>query len=169
VGGWAGDLAISWAIGALIAGAGAAIAVALIRRIPRHWWLVGAGVVVAFGVAITTLAPVVLDPLFNKFEPVPAGQVRDDVLELAEKADVDVGEVLIMDASRRTTAANAYVAGLGQTKRVVLYDTLVENFTREELRLVVAHELAHVHYRDVPTGCCGWRSSRRRACSPSRR
>jgi STE24 endopeptidase len=58
----------------------------------------------------------------------------------------------VMDASRRTTAANAYVAGLGQTKRVVLYDTLVEEFSYEELRLVVAHELSHVKYRDVPNG-----------------
>ncbi|MEA2224273.1 MAG: endopeptidase, partial [Solirubrobacteraceae bacterium] len=55
-------------------------------------------------------------------------------------------------ASRRTTAANAYVTGLGKTKRVVLYDTLLENFTRDEVRLVVAHELSHVHYRDVPNG-----------------
>jgi STE24 endopeptidase len=60
--------------------------------------------------------------------------------------------VYSVDASRRTTAANAYVTGLGKTKRVVLYDTLMENFKRDELRLVVAHELAHVHHRDVPNG-----------------
>jgi STE24 endopeptidase len=74
------------------------------------------------------------------------------VLELARKAGVDVGEVYEIDASRRTTAANAYVTGLGHTKRVVLYDTLLENFSRDELRLVVAHELGHVHYHDVPWG-----------------
>jgi len=151
-GGWAADLARGWAIGAVLAGAGAAVAVWLVRRLPRAWWLAGAGAIVAFAVAITTLQPVVLDPVFNDFRPVPAGQLRDDVLELAREADVDVGEVLIMDASRRTTAANAYVAGLGRTKRVVLYDTLVEGFTRDETRLVVAHELAHVRYRDVPHG-----------------
>ena len=65
---------------------------------------------------------------------------------------VDIGEVYSVDASRRSTAANAYVAGLGRTKRVVLYDTLLENFERDEVRLVVAHELAHQHYRDVPNG-----------------
>jgi STE24 endopeptidase len=74
------------------------------------------------------------------------------VIELAREAGVKVGEVYEVDASRRTTAANAYVTGLGSTKRVVLYDTLLENFTRDEVRLVVAHELAHVHYRDVPHG-----------------
>ena len=151
-GGYARDVAVSWGIGALIAGTGAAGAVGLIRRFPRHWWLPGSGLVVAFGVATIYAGPVVLDPLFNTFKPLPAGQVRSDVLELARKAGVDVGEVFEIDASRRTTAANAYVTGLGQTKRVVLYDTLLENFTRDELRLVVAHELGHVHHADVPRG-----------------
>src|SRR3712207_6632689 len=73
-------------------------------------------------------------------------------MSLAREAGVDVGEVYEMDASRRTTSANAYVAGLGRTKRVVLYDNLLEDFSREEVRNVIAHELAHVHYRDVPTG-----------------
>jgi STE24 endopeptidase len=108
--------------------------------------------VVAFAVALTTLQPVVLDPLFNRFTPLPAGPVRSDVLALAERSGVDVGEVFVIDASRRTTAANAYVAGLGTTKRVVLYDTLVEDFPRAEVRQVVAHELGHVHHRDVSKG-----------------
>jgi STE24 endopeptidase len=149
---WAGDLAKGWAIGAGIAGAGGALAVVALRRFGPRWWLPAAGVVVTFGVGITYAGPVVLDPLFNRFEPLPAGPARDDVIELARKAGVDVGEVLRVDASRRTTAANAYVGGLGSTKRVVLYDTLLENFEREEVRLVVAHELAHVRHRDVPRG-----------------
>jgi STE24 endopeptidase len=74
------------------------------------------------------------------------------VLALAERAGVQVGEVYVMDASRRTSAANAYVAGLGTTKRVVLYDTLLGEFSPDEVRLVVAHELGHVHYSDVPRG-----------------
>jgi len=109
-------------------------------------------IVVAFGVVSIYAGPVVLDPLFNTFKPLPEGQARSDVLELAREADVEIGQVLTVDASRRTTAANAYVTGLGKTKRVVLYDTLLENFSRDELRLVVAHELAHVHHRDVPNG-----------------
>jgi STE24 endopeptidase len=150
--GWAGDIAKGWTIGAVIAGAGGAVAVVLLRRFGRRWWLPASAIVVAFAIAITYAGPVVLDPLFNRFEPLPAGRTRDDVLELARRAGVEVGEVQVMDASRRTTAANAYVAGLGDTKRVVLYDTLVENFEPDELRLVVAHELAHVHFRDVPNG-----------------
>ena len=150
--GYARDKSISWGIGAIIAGLGAATAVGLIRRYPRGWWVPGSVIVVAFGVVSIYAGPVVLDPIFNTFKALPAGQTRDDVLELAERAGVDIGEVYSVDASRRSTAANAYVAGLGRTKRVVLYDTLLENFERDEVRLVVAHELAHVHYRDVPNG-----------------
>jgi STE24 endopeptidase len=98
------------------------------------------------------LGPVVLDPVFNKFTPLPAGETRADVLDLARRAGVEVGEVYEIDASRRTTAANAYVTGLGHTKRVVLYDTLLKDFTPAETRLVVAHELGHVKHKDVPGG-----------------
>ncbi len=150
--GYARDKSISWGIGALLAGAGAAAAVGLIRRYPRGWWMPGSAIVVAFGAVSIYAGPVVLDPLFNTFKPLPAGQTRADVMKLAERARVDIGDVYSVDASRRSTAANAYVAGLGKTKRVVLYDTLLDNFERDEVRLVVAHELAHQHHRDVPKG-----------------
>jgi STE24 endopeptidase len=107
---------------------------------------------VAAGAAFTWAAPVLLAPLFNRFTELPPGPARDDVLELAAKAGLKVGKVLEVDGSRRTTAANAYVTGLGPTKRVVLYDTLIRDFTRSETRLVVAHELAHVRHRDVQHG-----------------
>ncbi|MDX6690767.1 MAG: endopeptidase [Solirubrobacteraceae bacterium] len=150
-GGYAGDQAKSWTIGAIIAGAGAAAALALIRRFPRRWWVPGSVVVVAFGAITIYAGPVVLDPLFNTFTALK-GRSRADVLDLARRAGVDVGQVYEVDASRRTTAANAYVTGLGHTKRVVLYDTLLEHFTRDETRLVVAHELGHVRYSDVSRG-----------------
>lgn len=151
-GGWASDVAKSSAIGALFAAAGGALLIALMRRFPRAWWAPGSAIAVALGAGFLYAGPVVLDPLFNKFTALPAGQVRSDVLDLARRAGVKVGQVYEVDASRRTTAANAYVTGLGATKRVVLYDTLIEHFTRDERRLVVAHELGHVHYHDVPRG-----------------
>jgi STE24 endopeptidase len=98
------------------------------------------------------LAPVLLDPVFNRYEPLPEGELRADVLELARAAGVKVGEVYSVDASRRTTAANAYVTGLGPTKRVVLFDTLIDRYDRDQARVVVAHELAHVRHRDVVRG-----------------
>jgi STE24 endopeptidase len=150
--GYAGDVVKSQAIGTGIAALGGAVLVFGMRRFGRRWWLPGAAVVVAFGAATTYAWPIVVDPLFNEFKPLPPGELRSDVLDLARRAGVDVGEVYEMDASRRTTAANAYVAGLGTTKRVVLYDTLVNDFEPGETRLVVAHELAHVHFRDVRGG-----------------
>jgi STE24 endopeptidase len=151
-GAWGGDLAKAWAIGAAATGVGAGVAIALMRRFPRGWWLPGSAAVVAFGVAMTYAGPVVLDPVFNRFTKLPPGPTRSDVLAIARQAGVRVGQIYEVDASRRTTAANAYVTGLGATKRVVLYDTLLRGFRRDELRLVVAHELGHVHYRDVSHG-----------------
>jgi STE24 endopeptidase len=150
--GWAGDVAKGQAIGAGFAAAGGALLVSGMRRFGPRWWLPGAAVVVVFGVATTYAGPVVLDPLFNEFKRVPAGELRTDVIGLARRAGVDVGEVYEVDASRRTTAANAYVTGLGRTKRVVLYDTLLEEFTPAETLLVVAHELGHQRHQDLRNG-----------------
>lgn len=150
--GWAADLLKGGAIEAVMAGGAGAAAVALTRRYPRTWWLPASVGSVLFGAGLAALAPVVLDPVFNDFTPLPEGETRSDVLELARAAGVKVGEVYSVDASRRTTAANAYVAGLGPTKRVVLFDTLLDRYSRDEVRVVVAHELAHVRNRDVVRG-----------------
>lgn len=150
--GWAADLLKGGAIEAMMAGGAGSAAVALTRRYPRTWWLPASVGSVLFGAGLAALAPVVLDPVFNDFTPLPEGETRSDVLELARAAGVKVGEVYSVDASRRTTAANAYVAGLGPTKRVVLFDTLLDRYTRDEVRVVVAHELAHVRNRDVVRG-----------------
>ena len=151
-GAWVGDAAKSAGIGALFAAVGGALAMVLLRRFPRRWWIPGAGVVVLLSVVFVYLAPVVLDPLFNKFTPLPRGPLRSEVFRLAKKSGVDVGQVYRVDASRRTTGANAYVNGLGHTKRVVLYDNLIRDFPRREVASVVAHELGHVKHNDVPRG-----------------
>ncbi len=151
-GGWAADLVKAGAIEAAFAGAGGAAIVAATRRYPDTWWAPAAIGSVAVGAGLAALAPVVLDPLFNDFTPLPEGEARSDVLALAAAAGVRVGEVYSVDASRRTTAANAYVTGLGPTKRVVLFDTLLDRYSRDEVRVVVAHELGHVRHRDVPRG-----------------
>lgn len=149
---WAADVVKSTAIDAAFAAAGGLLALVLIRRFRRNWWAPAAAVIVAFGVITIWLWPIVIDPIFNDFEPLRPGPVRQDVLELAREAGVDVGEVYRVDASRRTTAANAYVGGLGHTKRVVLYDNLISGFPRDEVRLVVAHELGHQKHNDLPHG-----------------
>jgi STE24 endopeptidase len=147
---WAVDLAKGTAIETGLAGAGGAAVIAVTRRWPRNWWLPLSGGAIAFGGIFAALAPVVLDPVFNSFTPLPDGETRADVLALADAAGVKVRQVYSVDASRRTTAANAYVSGLGPTKRVVLFDTLFDRYSRDEVRAVVAHELGHVRHRDVP-------------------
>lgn len=151
-GAWLLDLAKSAAIGAAFAAAGAVLAIALIRRFPRNWWAPASVAVVLISAVFVYAGPVVLDPVFNRFDPLPDGRLRAGVVALADRAGVEVGEVYRVDASRRTTGANAYVGGLGPTKRVVLYDNLIDGFSEDEVRSVVAHELAHVENRDVPRG-----------------
>jgi STE24 endopeptidase len=149
---WAVDVVKGAGIGAITAAVGGLVAVALVRRFPRSWWAPGAVLVIVYGVITIWLYPIVIDPVFNKFEKLPPGQLRSDVLRLADRAGVDVGEVYRIDASRRTSAANAYVIGLGHSKRVVLYDNLIDEFPRDEVRVVVAHELGHQKHNDLLRG-----------------
>src|SRR3954447_5155118 len=149
---WAGDVAKSTAIGSLMAAGGAALSAGVIRRFPRTWWIPGSAAIVGLSTLMVFVAPVVIDPLFNKFTPLPDGKLRTEVFELAGKAGVDVGQVYRVDASRRTTASNAYVWGIGRTKRVVIYDTLIRDFPEDQVRSVIAHELSHVVHKDVPRG-----------------
>jgi STE24 endopeptidase len=152
IGGYLSDWAKASAIGALLAGAVGTFALWLIRRFGRRWWIPGSVGVVIGAAIITWLAPVVIAPLFNNFKELPPGQARTDVLDLARRAGVDVGHVYEVDASRRTTAINAYVNGIGSSKRVVLYDTLLKDLDRSERNAVIAHELGHVHGNDIRRG-----------------
>jgi Zn-dependent protease with chaperone function len=152
-GSWLTDVGKSAAIGAVLAGAGAALLMALVRRFGRRWWLPGTVAVAVIAVVFVWLTPVLLAPLFNKFTPLPAGsKARAQVLGLARRAGVDVGQVYRVNASRRVRSLNAYVDGIGSTRRVVLYDNLLRRTNRPELRSIVAHELGHVKHNDVPRG-----------------
>jgi STE24 endopeptidase len=151
-GSWAGDVAKSAGLGALFTAGGAALALALIRRLRRHWWIAAAVAAVGLGIASLWLFPVLVDPLFNRFQPLPPGHLRSEVLQLAKESGVDVGEVYEIDASRRTTGVNAYVNGIGHTKRVVLYDNLIKEFPPDQVRSVVAHELGHQAHHDIWRG-----------------
>jgi STE24 endopeptidase len=152
LGGYLSDWVKASAIAAILAAGVGTLALALIRRFRRRWWIPGSVALWIGAAVITWLAPVVIAPLFNKFKELPPGQARTDVLDLARRAGVDVGHVYEVDASRRTTAINAYVNGIGSSKRVVLYDTLLKDLNRGERNSVVAHELGHVHGNDIRRG-----------------
>ena len=126
--------------------------VGLGRVARRTWWAWGAAATALLVVAGSFAYPLVVEPVFNSFTSLPAGPLRDEVLDLAARDGVAVDDVLVSDASRRTTALNAYVSGFGSTRRVVLYDTLVARATPQEVALVVAHELGHAEERDVLVG-----------------
>jgi len=132
----------------LTAGAWAAV-VALARALPG-WWALPAGVALALAVLfLSFVAPVVLEPLFNRFRPLEDEALAADLHRLSERAGVPVREVLVADASKRTTKVNAYVSGLGGTRRVVLFDTLLGAADTGAVRVVVAHELGHRRERHV--------------------
>jgi STE24 endopeptidase len=150
--GWLLDLAKGLGIQMLIsAGIAAGVAVA-IARAPRWWWaLVALGAAVLI-YALTVLSPLLLEPVFQRTEPLRDPALSAEVLELADRAGVEADDVVVNDASARTTAANAYVSGLGGSRHIVLYDTLLRDFPRDQVRMVVAHELAHVERRHVLKG-----------------
>ncbi len=148
---WLGDQARGLAIAAVLLPVVILGFYLLARGFPRHWWLP-----VALGGAVLVLVasflfPVVVEPVFNRFTPLPAGDLRTSLLDLARRDGVRVDDVLVADASRRTTALNAYVSGYGRTRRIVVYDTLLRA-SPDEVRLVVAHELGHAKRNDVLHG-----------------
>ncbi|MEU8360829.1 M48 family metallopeptidase [Nonomuraea sp. NPDC048882] len=147
---WAGDRLKSMGVEAFLLCVMLLALMALARRV-RRWWIPAAAGAFALTVAASFVYPVVFEPIFNDFTPMRPGPLRTELLELAERDRVPVEDVLVADASRRTTALNAYVSGFGATRRIVVYDTLLRAPERE-VALVVAHELGHAKHDDVLHG-----------------
>lgn len=131
---------------------GVVVLVACVRRWRRAWPAVAGGLLGALVLLGSFVYPLLVEPLFNHFTSLPAGALRTQVLALADREGVRVDDVLVADASRRTTTLNAYVSGFGSTRRVVLYDNLVDDVPRAQTLSVVAHELGHARDDDVLTG-----------------
>jgi STE24 endopeptidase len=152
--GWISDLLKGALIGGLLGGLLLEIIYAVLRAYPANWWLWAAGILLLFNVLLANLAPVLLFPIFFKFKPL--GEERADLearlLRLAERAGTRVRGVYQFNMSRRTKAANAALTGLGNTRRIILGDTLLNEFSDEEIETVLAHELAHQVHKDIPLG-----------------
>ena len=151
-GGFARDVAVGGLVWVVVTGLGVVAVIACARRWRRAWPAVAGALLAALVVAGSFVYPVLVEPLFNRFTPLPDGPLRAQIVALADREGVPVDEVLVADASRRTTTLNAYVSGFGGTRRVVVYDTLVDSLPRDEAISVVAHELAHARHHDVVTG-----------------
>lgn len=126
----------------------------VLRVSPTNWWLWAAIFLLIFNVLLANLAPVLLFPLFYKFTPLADEyqSLRARLLELAKKSNVIVTDVYQFDMSRKTKAANAALAGLGNTRRIILGDTLIKEFTQDEIETVLAHELGHQVHKDIVLG-----------------
>ncbi|MFP8891416.1 M48 family metallopeptidase [Natrialbaceae archaeon A-CW2] len=140
---FAKDLVLGTLIGVVITGLLAGGVLWFISVVPTYWPLAALGLYVAFSLTMLVLYPRVIAPLFNDFEPVEAGELRDAVERVFERAGFSCDGIYVMDASKRSGHSNAYFVGFGRTKRVVLFDTLVEQMNLEEIEAVLAHELAH--------------------------
>jgi STE24 endopeptidase len=152
LGGWASDRAKGVAIGIALTVIPMLGLIASVHLFPSWWPLVAALGAAAIVFVVTFLAPVLLEPVFNRFAPLRDDALVEDLRELARRAGVPVRDVLVADASRRTTKHNAYVSGIGKTRRVVVWDTLLDRGEPGEVRLVVAHELGHRRFRHVAVG-----------------
>jgi STE24 endopeptidase len=149
IGGWLADRAKGLAVGLILSGLVFTGLVGLARALPDSWPWVAAPSAALLVLVLSFVSPVVLEPLFNKFRPLEDAELASDLRDLSVEAGVPVRDVLVADASRRTRKENAYVSGLGQTRRVVLFDTLLARGEPRQVRLVTAHELGHRRLRHV--------------------
>ncbi len=127
-----------------------------VRYLPRAWPAAVAGGLIAIAVAVAFVSPLVIQPLFENTRPVEDAALAAEIRELADLAGVDVSEVVVNDAASRSRTFNARVEGIGATRRVVLFDTLIDEGDREQLRWTVAHELAHEKHRHIAKGLTGY-------------
>lgn len=151
-GAWTLDVAKALAFNVAITAVALIGFFALVRLAPRTWWAWTALSGATLAVAVSFAYPVLVEPLFTRFHSMSTGPMRTSLLELAHRDGVTVSDVLVADASRRTTSLNAYVSGFGSTRRIVVYDTLLRDAPPEQVRLVVAHELGHAKRDDVGRG-----------------
>lgn len=150
-GSWMGDLgkglAVSLVFGSLIG----ALALLGIRKV-KQWWLVLWAVSVPFTIFMIVIQPVVLDPIFNKFEPLQDQVLRQKLVDLAAKAGIEGGRVYQVNKSKQTKTMNAYVNGIGPTNRIVMWDTLLAKMTHDEVLAVMGHEMGHYVMKHIWKG-----------------
>ncbi|HEY5621681.1 MAG TPA: M48 family metallopeptidase [Pontiella sp.] len=146
---WAFDFLKSFAVDLAVATVLFSVIYALLRWMPAWWWLAAALFYIVFAVVISTLAPVVIMPLFHRFEPLEEGELTDAVREMLDKAGIRFIGIYTWGLSEKTRTANAAFTGFGRTKRIVLSDTLLTNYSKQEILAILAHEVGHYKNRDA--------------------
>jgi Zn-dependent protease with chaperone function len=148
---WMGDFGKEWGVNVVIGGFLVALAFLAIRKIKRWWLALWIGTIVVSFIGIV-LTPILFDPLFNKFEPLKDASLRQALLDEASRAGIEGSRVYEVDKSKQTTEMNAYVTGLGPTNRIVMWDTLLQKLTRDEILAVMGHEMGHYVMKHVWKG-----------------
>jgi STE24 endopeptidase len=146
---WLTDLAKTIAISAVFGAVVIVSALSIIQLSPEWWWLQVWAFLLVFGIFVMYISPYVIEPLFFKFEPLAVEGLEEKIRTLMGKAGLAVSRVFQVDASRRSRHSNAYFTGIGRVKRIVLFDTLIQQMTQEELLAVLAHEVGHWKKRHV--------------------
>jgi len=148
---WWADWLKNTLLSLLFSGIVVAGALRLVQVAPHTWWLWVSAFIGGFSLLMTVLSPYLIEPLFYRMEPLDVAGLREGIQSLTERAGVQVGRVLKVDASRRSSHSNAYFTGLGRQKRVVLFDTLLSQMTEPQILAVLAHELGHWKKQHVLT------------------
>jgi STE24 endopeptidase len=148
---WLADRLKALLIGGALSLAAVEIAYGLIALTP-YWWLAAAGVFFVVQIALTAVVPIWIVPIFYRLSPLADAELRERLLALARRAHVDAVGVFVADQSRKSRTANAAVVGIGRTRRIIVFDTLLSSFTPEEIESVLAHELGHHVHGDIRRG-----------------
>ena len=146
---WIWDEIKGFLVGMVLASIVVEILYFIIRQFPQHWWLIAWAAFLALFVLMAQLAPVVLFPIFYKFEPLDNAELKSRLVELSERAGTRVRGVYKWNLSEKSKKANAALTGLGNTRRIILADTLLENYSPDEIEAVLAHELGHHVHRHI--------------------
>lgn len=139
----------SWVLSMLLGGGVLYLIIWLYSLSPVYFWLLAFGATTLFSLLMTMFYSELIVPLFNKQTPLPEGELRDSIEKFASKVNFKLKNIFVIDGSKRSTKANAYFAGLGPKKRIVLYDTLLNQMSNEEIVAVLAHEIGHYKHKHV--------------------
>ena len=148
-GGWLWDEIKGWLVGLVLATIVVELLYFLVRLTPQYWWIIAWLAFLALFVFFAQIAPVVLFPIFYKFKPLDRDELKDRLTRLSEQAGTRVRGVYEWKLSEKSKKANAALTGLGATRRIILADTLLENYTDDEIEAVLAHELGHHVHRHI--------------------
>jgi STE24 endopeptidase len=152
---WATDQIKSLLIGLVMNGLGWTGFYGLMRLMPRRWPIPSGAIMISLSAILVLITPILITPLFYEVRPLSDPALRARILALADRAGMHVNQVYVINASAKTTEVNAYFTGFGGAQRIVLYDTLLADYTPDQVQVVLAHEMGHWHYRHVLLGLLG--------------